>query len=93
MRTLPTHVPNKKFTEFFSLLHVLGKTTFWRGTTFSLVFLLSLTYLQKVLLLLPLMSLSRFNSIRALPYLTLSLAAWTTSVYSSQAIYPCFHPL
>lgn len=43
--------------------------------------------------MLPLISPSRFNSIRSLPYLMLSLAAWTISLYSSQAVYPCFHHL
>lgn len=54
--------------------------SFRRGSTFSLVFLLSPRYLQKVVSL-PLMSLDKFNSIRAVAFLTWSLTAWTISLF------------
>lgn len=60
--------------------------SFWRGFTFSLVFLLSLMLLQKLFLLL-LVPLARFNFIRALAFLTWSLTAWITSLYSSQLLF------
>lgn len=48
-------------------------------------------HLEK-LFLLPWMSLDRFNSIRALTILTRFLPVQTISLYSSQAICPCFFP-
>ena len=83
----------KKATEYLILLYITGNQFscfLQRGPTFSLVFLLSLTYLRK-LFLLPLMSLARFNSIRVLALLTSALAALTISLYSWQVTCPSFH--
>lgn len=65
---------------------------FQRRAAFSPFFLLSPTYLSK-LFLLPLTSVARFNSIRALTFLTWSLAAWTIFLYYAQATRPCVNPL
>lgn len=53
--------------------------SFSKRPSFSLVFVLSLMYLEKSLLL-PLISLVRWNSIRAFAFLTCSLAVWTMSL-------------
>lgn len=85
----------KKVIKYFGLLHVPGNQVscfLWRGPTFFLVFFLSLTYWEKFLLL-PLAALSKLNSISALAFLIWPLAAHTISLYSSQATFPCFHPL
>lgn len=61
------------------------------GSTFSLVFLLSSTYLKKPFFF-SLMSLYRFNYIWTLAFQTSPLDVWTLFLYSSQVTCPCFFP-
>lgn len=74
-------------TSSFSISWVTrSPLSFWRDPTLFLVFL----YRYKSLSCCP-WWLARFNSIRALAFLTSSLAAQTISVHSSQAT--CPHPV
>ena len=75
---------------FTALSVTRAETLFNRRFTFSLAFLLLLTYLQKSFLL-SLTSFARLNSKRALTFLTASLQALTTFLYSSQVNRPFFH--
>lgn len=80
----------KKVNEQLSLLHILvtrSPISFQRDPTFFLVFLYCYWSFSCCL-----WRLARFNSIRALAFLTWSLAAQTIPVPSPQATCPHFHP-
>lgn len=87
-----TEVKKVFSTSVFSLYQVTtSPLSLRRIPSFSLVFLLSLRYLQKPLLLM--MSLARFSFVWALLFQTWSLVAQTVSLYSSEATCPCFQSL